>query len=138
MSTRANIVVKDDWSELWFYRHSDGYPDGALPLLKKFMQWVTNGKLRRSVSQSAGALILLGAEEYNISVSEEGLIRGEARSEWKCGSIEPTEKQHGDIAYLYTLDLTNLTIKVEGVRSYNEDENETIEFKPNENLLNPH
>ena len=41
MSTRCNIVVKDNPfgkdRELWFYRHSDGYPSSVLPSLEPLM-----------------------------------------------------------------------------------------------------
>jgi hypothetical protein len=52
MSTRSNIIIKETFSylegsekvtktdKLFFYRHSDGYPDGALPLLLKFMEGI--------------------------------------------------------------------------------------------------
>ena len=57
MSTRANIIIKEDWSykddkgktkkgsdKLIFYRHSDGYPSGAMPTLNIFMKWLKDGK----------------------------------------------------------------------------------------------
>ena len=51
MSTRANILVKDAFGEkLWFYRHSDGYPSGALPLLRVFMKAVKE-KIISKISQ---------------------------------------------------------------------------------------
>lgn len=65
MSTRANIVIKDRHDKLFFYRHSDGYPEGTLPTLNKFIDWVKSGKIRDNVSQAAGWLIILGALEYN-------------------------------------------------------------------------
>jgi hypothetical protein len=64
MSTRANIIIKDKYGQLIFYRHSDGYPEGALPTLKKLMSWVKDGKIRDNVDQASGWLILIGAEEY--------------------------------------------------------------------------
>lgn len=116
MSTRANIVIKDDDSELWFYRHSDGYPEGTLPTLKKFLRWVAEGKLRQNVTQAAGALILIGADEYNVSVTEDGLSRGgKFHSGIECGSYEPTEGQHGDVEYLYIIHLREMTIRVESL-----------------------
>ena len=65
MSTRANIIIKDEHSQLIFYRHSDGYPEGALPTLNKFMDWVKAGKIRDNVDQASGWLILIGAQEYD-------------------------------------------------------------------------
>ena len=108
MSTRANIIIQDSQSKLWFYRHSDGYPDGAMPTLRKFMERIAGGQYRNNVSQSAGNLVLIGAEEYG------NLNLGETYSSmmgWKCGSYEPTSGRHGDIEFLYVLDLDEKTIK---------------------------
>lgn len=104
MSTRANIVVKDGHDEIWFYRHSDGYPEGTLPTLEKFMKRVASGEYRDNASQSAGWLIIIGNEEYK-----------KYAYDWKVGAYEPTTKQHGDIEWLYTLDLKNKCIRYKNV-----------------------
>ena len=124
MSTRANIIIKDKYNELWFYRHSDGYPEGTLPTLEKFVRWVNEGKIRNNASQAAGWLILIGAEEYNhayvegkqVQLSAEKAFSPENKggfSTWKCGAYEPTSGQHGDIEYLYTIDLSNTPVKID-------------------------
>ena len=115
MSTRANIKLIDDSDDvLWFYRHSDGYPEGALPTLTKLMNFVKEGKIRADVGQAGGWLIMFGAKEYekdfdgtihDISIPGDDKISG-----WKVGSIEPTIAQHGDIDYLYVVDLHNKTV----------------------------
>ncbi len=111
MSTRANIVIKSGDDELWFYRHSDGYPEGALPPLEKFLSWVRERKIRDNVGQAAGWLIMIGNAEY-----EQGKEPGnDGFSGWKVGSMEPTTGQHGDIEYLYTIDLAALSITTEEV-----------------------
>ena len=46
MSTRANIIIRDDVNKLFFYRHSDGYPEGTLPTLKQFTGLISSGKIR--------------------------------------------------------------------------------------------
>lgn len=113
MSTRMNVIVKDkytgksDWSKpLWFYRHSDGYPDGALPTLRQFMQLIKDGKIRNNIGQASGWLIMLGAEEYSVPMPKDGI------KDWKVGAIEPSQGRHGDIEYLYVLDLSQLTITI--------------------------
>ena len=134
MSTRANIVVKGGYNKLYFYRHSDGYPEGAMPLLEKFMQLIKDGVIRNDVSQASGWLIIFGAEEYKThQVPEEDVldykITKEAtekwkdkipsipnkscgyHSTWKVGSIEPTDSIHGDVEYVYVLDLEKKTIE---------------------------
>lgn len=64
MSTRANIIMKDGNRSLIFYRHSDGYPEGVLPSLKKLVDLMASGPLRDNLSQASGWLIVLGALEY--------------------------------------------------------------------------
>lgn len=56
MSTRANVVLRDSEGGecLWFYRHSDGYPEGALSSLETFINWVAQGKIRNNVEQAGG------------------------------------------------------------------------------------
>jgi hypothetical protein len=105
MSTRANILVKDIHGDsLWFYRHSDGYPEGTLPTLQKFIKMITDGQIRNNVGQACGWLILIGHEEY-----------GSKKGGWKIGAYEPTTGQHGDIEYLYTVDLGTGLIDVQHV-----------------------
>lgn len=111
MSTRCNIKLVSGPDVLWFYRHSDGYPGGAMPLLEEFMGHIKSGAIRNNMSQSAGWLIYLGAKEYGFHEPNE-LNTGMG---WKVGSIEPTTEQHGDIEYLYTVDLQAQTITTEEV-----------------------
>lgn len=128
MSTRANIVIKetysydgkDQTSKLFFYRHSDGYPEGTMPTLNIFLKWLKESKIRTDVQQGSGWLILLGAIEYNTipeykTVKEKGYGGSEyeytdlstiaAPKDWKVGAYEPTTGIHGDIEYLYVIDL---------------------------------
>ena len=124
MSTRANIIIKDNYDKLFFYRHSDGYPEGTMPSISIFMEWVKSGKIRNNAQQAAGWLILLGAMEYNTIPNfetdkpfyEGG--RGYAKmdtiqqpEDWKAGAYEPTTCIHGDIEYLYIIDLEKKTVK---------------------------
>ena len=124
MSTRANIKVTDSYGDtLWFYRHSDGYPEGALPTLSKFMKALRDGKIRNNAGQSAGWLIVLGHDEYvgeNLAPSEIG--GGDEFMGWKVGSIEPTTQQHGDIEFLYTIDLDKKTLTVKDIYADTEKE----------------
>lgn len=122
MSTRAGIKVTDGNSTLHFYKHSDGYPEGTLPLLNRFLDLVKSEKIRDNTGQAAGWLILLGAEEYQAeeyTVTPTQLETGNMPREipayltWKCGSIEPTTnvEDHGDLEYIYTIDINNKTIE---------------------------
>jgi len=129
MSTRANVIIKDRYGQVWFYRHSDGYPEGTMPTLEKFLDLVKSGKIRDNVSQASGWLIIIGAEEYKAAQikdkSYEGLTEQEEKEwrnkiptepkDWKVGAYEPTTGQHGDIEFLYTIDLDKKTISQESI-----------------------
>lgn len=139
MSTRANIVIKESYfitdyktkkeelvtEKLIFYRHSDGYPKGTLPSLNVFMKWL-DVSLRTNVQQAAGWLTIIGAIEYNtIPKYKTEDVKGfadkiyketdmdsiEPPTDWKCGAYEPTICIHGDIEFLYIIDLTHKTLK---------------------------
>lgn len=121
MSTRANIIIKDKYIKMYFYRHSDGYPKGVMPTLEKFIKWVKKGKIRDNVGQAAGWLIVIGAIEYasipEHSINDDGYAEyGDISSlkdpsYWKAGSYEPTDGIHGDIEHLYVIDLEKKTIE---------------------------
>ena len=121
MSTRANIRIKDEYDEVLFYRHSDGYPAGALPTLQKFLQWVDEGRIRDNVSQASGWLIMIGAAEYdkrydgNAWVPKETLLEPPLPADsfsWKVGAYEPATQLYPDIEYLYVVDLAARQIEV--------------------------
>lgn len=147
MSTRANIIVTDEsGAKLWFYRHSDGYPEGAMPLLQKFMGWVRCGAVRDNIQQASGWLIILGAIEYGMIPAYESEEPGPYRTygkvettekpgDWKCGAIEPTDwGRHGDIEYLYVLNLTERTIACYGA-AWSDDEQRPNDLWPEDELL---
>ena len=110
MSIRANIMLLNgENKELWFYRHSEGNPAGSFPLLKTFMAKVALGTIRDNGYQASGWLVLLGHYEYQFA----GLLG--TGMEWKVGSIEPTDSMHGDIEYLYEVNLRAKEINVYAV-----------------------
>jgi hypothetical protein len=101
MSTRANIIFRDGKEKLYFYRHSDGYPECTLKDLKTFVNRYSTGQYRANISQSAGHLILQGHKEY----SREGLLTGKYGYTWKVGAYEPAISLHCDVEYVYVIDL---------------------------------
>ena len=116
MSTRANVLVKDKYSEQWYYRHSDGYPSCTAESLKKFIQWLVDGKIRSNVCQGSPWLIVIGNQEY----SESDNIGGGKEPTggtfgWKVGAYETTDGEHGDIAFLYTIDMKEKTVTIRDV-----------------------
>ena len=150
MSTRANIIIesKKDKEKLYFYRHSDGYPEGTLPTLNIFMDWLKKGIIRDNVQQSAGWLILIGAIEYN-TIPEFDLekpgwrgakVDGDINTiknptDWKCGAYEPTNGIHGDIVYLYEINLDDKTLvckeaEVDYSKDWTDSTRQTFKVKP--------
>lgn len=129
MSTRANIIIEErgEWggksysNRLYFYRHSDGYPEGVKPTLDKFVDWMKRGLIRNNLIHAAGWIILLGAIEYNSMPEYEPedtnieSLKGKYGdvstvkdpADWKVGAYEPTSGLHGDIEHLYLIDLKN-------------------------------
>jgi hypothetical protein len=135
MSTRANVVLQESYSykntkgrnmtktdKLYFYRHSDGYPEGTLPSLNKFMDWLKQGLIRNDLSQGAGWLIVLGAIEY-MSIPKFDIECGfpdhyymdmdkiQPPKDWKVGAYEPTTGIHGDVQYVYVIDVAAKTLQ---------------------------
>ncbi len=116
MSTRCQVIVKDQHSEVWFYRHSDGYPEGVKPSLDKFLSWVKAGRIRNNAEQAAGWLVIIGNQEYAPIGSGYPEPVGKGHMGWKVGAYEPcAPERHGDIEFLHTVDLDALTITTEAV-----------------------
>ena len=128
MSTRANVIIKEGKEQLFFYRHSDGYPETTEPVLKIFLSWLKDRKIRNNISQASGWLVLLGALEYNNvpkynidtekceTLTFDMCTFVENPKDWKVGAFEPTTGIHGDIEYLYTIDLIKETLITEKYR----------------------
>lgn len=130
MSTRCQVIIKDEYDdEVWFYRHSDGYPNVVMPTLEKFLDWVKSGKIRDNAEQASGWLVILGHLEYRgpgkvltkaYGVSER-LCEPSGKPDqtgmgWKVGAYEPCPPvRHDDIDYLYTVDLEKKTISHKAV-----------------------
>lgn len=116
MSTRANIIIQSGDEKLWFYRHSDGYPEITEKSLEVFMGWLRSGLIRDNLGQASGWLIILGHTEYNVGA----IPSDESRPGmgWKVGAYEPTTGQHGDIEYLYTIDLVKKKLSYKELRGY--------------------
>ncbi|MFA6043424.1 MAG: hypothetical protein WC718_00445 [Phycisphaerales bacterium] len=122
MSTRANIIITDDnGGELIFYRHCDGYPLHCGAMLEKFLGWVRGGKIRDNVGQASGWLVLLGAMEYGTlppQSCDPEQWESVTPPDWKAGAFEPTTGIHGDIDYLYVVDLDAEALHIDGQDGY--------------------
>ena len=148
MAKGANIILSETHSyhsksgrnitktkQLFFYRQSDGNPDGVLPVLRVFMKWIKEGKLRSNLGQCGGWLTILGAIEYNnipkYLYFKEKLGYVELNTIlmpriWKCGGFEPTTGLNGDIEYLYEINIHTLELTVKKV-SYTFDGQQLFE-----------
>ena len=122
MSTRADIIIKDKYQTQRFRRHNDGYPEGALPSLTTFMEWVRDGRIRDNVSQASGWLIMIGAMETNHIWNGKEYVEKESITEpqegsmgWKVGNYEPMDTACDDAEYEYTLDLDAMTIRTRDI-----------------------
>ncbi len=113
MSTRANIVFKQGENSLVFYRHSDGYPEGVFDTLKKFISLLRNKKIRDNVSQSAGWLVLIGAEEYGTTTKiDKNFVEDDPFDYcWKSGSYEIAFDVSRFVDYIYVIDYDESPIK---------------------------
>lgn len=107
MGTRANIILNDDYGdELCYYKHNDGYPEGVMPTLKAFMGKVKAGQIRDNVGQAGGWIMIL-----------DDSVANKDSTDWKASAIEPSTCIHGDIEWLYIVDLSTKTITLYNVES---------------------
>jgi hypothetical protein len=107
MSTRANVIIKDKHTELYFYRHSDGDPGCTGESLQEFVKGYTTKKFRLDAMQSSGWLVIQGQSE--LKADDTGYDYGKIMG-WKVGYYEPTNQIHGDVEYIYVIDLNKLTL----------------------------
>lgn len=111
MSTRASIIIRDCNQTIFLYRHSDGYPGATGESLKTFVKGYQDGSMRTDAQQSAGWLILQGHLEYNESASL--ALKPNPKDSyggWKVGAYEPSDSLHGDVEYIYVIDLEAKTL----------------------------
>lgn len=85
MATRANIKIIGSNATVYLYKHNDGYPDGLGNDLKQFI--ADNGYF-----------------SYNYYPFMYKLLK-------TYPNIEETNSIHGDISYLYLIDLTKKTLE---------------------------
>lgn len=133
MSTRSQIKVKG--SDIMIYKHSDGYPSGVMPTLKKTVEWFIEE--RGNEPDYALAQIMRAFARRDERKRKEGLAEHKAMLENFEGEEDSTEYKHlkmwvdmyskqsptgwgldcirhGDIDYMYIVDLKNGIITIEG------------------------
>ena len=123
-----------------------------MPSLQILMEWVQSGKIRDNAEQAAGWLIIIGAIEYgeippykngdkkyrgghygDITSIQKPMADG--CSNWKCGAYEPSCRRHGDIEYLYILDLEKKTISCYSTHIFSSKDKDATTFPANTDNL---
>ena len=89
MSTRANVKIIGKHGTVFLYRHCDGYPEGLGEELKYFIQ--------------DHEFFTSDAKEF-----AEKLINTDS-------NLELTDREHGDIEYLYVIDLEEKSFECLGI-----------------------
>lgn len=92
--TRCNIVVNDSEDTLYLYHHCDGYPKGVGKELIDYLQTNTP----KTADDVFKGLVFMYGDSY-----------------------EETNGIHGDISYLYTIDIDNDLIKLRCENPDNDD-----------------
>ena len=93
MSTRCNIIVKDQYREIQLYRHSDGYPDsehGVIATLPGALQFAWELP-RMEVDDFAAAIIRAWKEKGGGNI-------------YIDGTANLPKSLHGDIEYYYIIE----------------------------------
>lgn len=114
MSTRSQIKVKG--SEVMIYKHSDGYPEGVIPVLKPILERFVAE--RGNEPDYALAQIMRAFarhdEEYRkkrLEEAEDEIVKNMYKQPRMTGWGLDTVR-HGDIEYLYKVDLEERVIYV--------------------------
>lgn len=110
MATRCNVIVEDNSGyRIFMYRHNDGYPESVLPALAPILSALRNDKdfFNRSPFQSRLERIA-------------DVKKSAAYVAAKIEEIEPfefTTDIHGDIEWLYTLNVDTTELHYEHLRT---------------------
>ncbi len=124
MSTRCNIVVTDGKNIQYFYRHSDGYPEGVRETLTEFIKKLRSGNIRDNTMQSAGWIVILGYEEYKKENEKYAKLGFPSIGmEWKVGAYEPSTGICSTAEFVYVIDLKKKACYVGGG-----DDDDTYEY----------
>lgn len=96
MSTRCQIQVKG--SPILIYKHSDGYPEGVLPVLEPFVKAFSDNR-GNDVEYCLAQIVRTFALEYD----PETRLKG-----WGLDLV-----LHEDIEYLYVVDAAKGSVEVQ-------------------------
>lgn len=89
MSTRCNVILKEDGKTIYLYHHFDGYPEGVGADLKNMLDEVREKTIPYNIYQWANHLLK--------NKDDDG--------------YELTSGLHGDIDYYYQIDTVRNTLR---------------------------
>lgn len=125
MSTRSQIefVQKREWEEdgeeksrwdrILTYKHHDGYPEGTVPVLREYYNWSTRTQDLEYFVATWFYWNKRRSEKWHL---DEGYSEEPDEDDFEVPREEtgfgvcPGERLHGDIEYLWIVDITNETI----------------------------
>ncbi len=107
MSTRCQIQFIEGKDKTQVYKHSDGYPDGILPLLKELKDELDKTRMYRGVDYLASQFIFFDkVSTYNAYRDDESM-NDRGYHFLGHGVEKPNGKIHGDEEYLYRVHISN-------------------------------
>jgi hypothetical protein len=113
MSTRCHILFRDEDDSLLTYKHSDGYPEAVIPLLRGFWQWYPRTERLEYLTATWFYYCKRGTEErlrnrYDAPTETDELTHNHpvALSYGICVDNEV----HGDIEHFYEVDIEDRRI----------------------------
>lgn len=105
MSTRANILILETGNKVWLYHHWDGYPAYLGAVMGEFLR----DRIAGHYWDASGVanVLIKGHLDGDESVQDDG--------------FELTDNRHGDIEYLYIIDMNEKTMRVIATRAFGSD-----------------
>jgi len=97
VSTRASIQLIDGSDTLYFYQHSDGYPEGLGEWLRRCLQLPCVQGCKGDIEYLAGMLLM--------EVNRDYIERNQRQPD-----MVPALDVHGDESYTYVIDANTLEL----------------------------
>ena len=128
MSTRCQIKFISEGKEVLIYRHSDGYPEGDFGVvnsISKFLKWDSRGD---DIEYIPANFIFFEKVNMALHFNENREVRGENPitlnnlleedyMQLGYGVCQPND-YHGDIEFLYTVDIEKRTLTVQSMPKF--------------------
>lgn len=123
LSTRCQILFRHGDHELLTYRHSDGYPEGVIPDLKRFLEWYPRPYQFEYATATWFYFQKRKVEEWSHDGEESPTEQKELDNNDHVAlgyGICANERIHNDIEHFYLVDLETGEIEHYGpIRNWN-------------------